>query len=270
MRPQRPELALGSNDVRLLPGTPARARKSVITRFASPFEFNQRERDRWIAEQAHRLPVGSRVLDVGAGAAPYRALLAHCDYRAQDFGGEPSTVGRYTRLDYVCDIASIPVPERSFDAVLCTEVLEHVPDPVAAIREMARVLRPGGRLILTAPLGSFLHQEPFHFYGGYTPHWYRKCLPEAGFELESLERNRGFFSWFGQEAARFSALIDPRRIPRRPVAWLSLAALWVFTLPFLRLVFPLLGGPLDRLGLEGIATVGYHVVAIRMASGDRS
>ncbi len=88
-------------------------------------------------------------------------------------------------------------------------------------------------------------------------------MVEAGFAIETLERNRGFFSWFGQEAARFSGLIDPRRTPRRPWVWLSLSTLWLLTLPFLRGLFPLLGRPLDRLGLEAIATVGYHVVARR-------
>jgi SAM-dependent methyltransferase len=226
-------------------------------------DFNQHERDIWVAGEARRLPPGCRVLDVGAGAGRYRALFSHCEYRAQDFAAEPSSIGSYTELDYVSDITAIPVPDASFDAILCTEVLEHVPDPVAAVREMARVLRRGGRLILTAPLGAFLHQEPFHFYGGYTPHWYRKHLVEAGFEIETLERNRGFFGWFGQEAARFSSLIDPRRTPRRPLLWLSLSTLWLLTLPFLRGLIPLLGRPLDRLGLETIATVGYHVVARR-------
>ena len=229
-------------------------------------DFNQHERDVWVAGEARRLPSGCHVLDVGAGAGRYRSLFSHCEYRAQDFAAEPSSIGRYTELDYVSDITAIPAPDASFDVILCTEVLEHVPDPVAAVREMARLLRQGGRLILTAPLVSFLHQEPFHFYGGYTPYWYRKHLVEAGFEIETLERNRGFFGWFGQEAARFSGLIDPRRTLGRPWLWLPLSTLWLLTLPFLRGLFPLLGRPLDRLGLETIATVGYHVVA-RKASG---
>lgn len=226
-------------------------------------DFNQRERDRWVAIQAAAVPAGASILDIGAGKGRYRSLFAHCDYKTQDFAQEPGTIGQYTPLDYESDITAIPVPDGSFDAILCTEVLEHVPEPIRAVQEMARILKPGGRLIMTAPLGAFLHQEPYHFYGGYTPHWYRKFLPEAGFEVVSIERNRGFFSLFGQEAQRFHTLIDPRRTWRTGWHWPLLTLLWLLTLPFCRILLPLSVTSLDRLRLEEIATVGYHIVATR-------
>jgi len=232
------------------------------------FAFNTQERDRWVAAQAALIPPGARVLDVGAGRAPYRPYFAHCDYRAHDFGAELGTQGCYTTLDYVSDITAIPAADESFDIILCTEVLEHVPEPILALGEMARLLRVGGRLLLSAPLGSNLHQEPYHFYGGYTPYWYQKFLPECGLCLESLKPNRGFFSWFGQEAQRFSALIDPRRTLKHPLAWPGLTLLWLVTLPLCRLVFPCLAPALDRLKLEAITTVGYHVVAIKRPLGE--
>jgi len=175
------------------------------------YHFNQYNRDRWMEAEAARIPARARVLDVGAGVGPYRSLFAHCEYRAHDFGQEAGTVGSYTALDYQSDITSIPVPDESFDVLLCTEVLEHVPEPIKALHEFGRIVRRGGKLLLTAPLRSRLHQEPYHFYAGYTPHWYHKFLPEAGFKIESTEPNRGFFSHFGQESLHYSALIDPRR-----------------------------------------------------------
>src|SRR5205085_8026424 len=84
--------------------------------------FNRRE---WVAAQAKKLPAGSRVLDVGAGPGQYRELFEHCEYKTQDFGQEPGTIGRYTKLDYESDITAIPVDSASFDAILCTEVIEH-------------------------------------------------------------------------------------------------------------------------------------------------
>lgn len=225
--------------------------------------FNEDGRKRWVAEHAERIPPRSRVLDVGAGIGQYRPLFAHCDYFAHDFGGEPNTIGKYTALDYQSDITEIPVPDDAFDTILCTEVLEHVPEPIKAVREMARILRPGGWLLLTAPLGSFLHQEPYHFYGGYTPHWYRWFLPAAGFEIRSIEANQGFFSLFGQETQRFARYLRPRLTWR--LGFLrcgGLCLLWLLMLPLAE-ILPLVGSWLDRLGLESMATVGYHVFAVK-------
>lgn len=228
------------------------------------FAFNQTERDLWVAAQAALIPAGARVLDAGAGRAPYRELFAHCRYFTQDFGMEPTTVGEYAQLDFECDITSIPSPDGSFDVILCTEVLEHVSDPALVFTEFRRLLASGGRVLLTAPLGSHLHQEPYHYYGGFTPYWYEHFLRLAGFRVTSLERNRGFFSFFGQEAQRFSSLVDPRNTRKLSLGHrIVLSSLWLLTLPMNRLLFPLLGRVLDNLHMEQSATVGYHVVAVR-------
>lgn len=235
----------------------------------SIFNFGDHERDLWVASQARALAPGSRVLDVGAGPCKYRPLFAHCVYKSQDFGAHqasnhgpmPEREWIYGRIDYVSDAASIPVPDASFDAVLCTEVLEHVPEPIRVVGELARVLRPGGKLILTAPLGSGVHQEPDHYYGGYTPFWYQRFLGAAGFREVQVTPNGGFFKHYGQESRRFSALIDPRRVPGAvaPV----LAPLWALSLPWFRVIVPLACHALDRIDRHRAFTVGYHVTAIR-------
>jgi ubiquinone/menaquinone biosynthesis C-methylase UbiE len=227
------------------------------------YSFNQYERDRWVAAQAATIPSGSRVLDVGAGSSPYRSLFAHCEYKTQDFAKLESDqfLGQkgYGAIDYVSDILSIPVPEASFDVILCTEVLEHVPEPIRAVQELARILNPGGRLLLTAPLGSGLHQEPYHFYGGYTPHWYQKFLAEAGFEEIVVEPNGGFFKHYGQESWRFASLLAPWR-GKRHLIWFPL---WLLSLPWFVLLCPLLGYVLDCLDDQKSFTIGYHVTAVR-------
>ncbi|MDH4185754.1 MAG: class I SAM-dependent methyltransferase, partial [Nitrospira sp.] len=171
--------------------------------------FGAHVRDAWVAQLAASLRPGSRVLDAGAGECRYRENFSHCRYQAQDsaqYAGTGAGVlaerWSYGRLDYVCDITEIPVEDQCFDAVLCTEVLEHVPQPIAALKELSRVLVKGGGLFLSAPLGSGLHQQPHHYYGGYTPHFYRRFLPECGLELRELKPIGGLMRNVAQETYR--------------------------------------------------------------------
>ncbi len=232
------------------------------------FAFNLVKRDRWIETQAKAVATGARVLDVGAGSCPYRALFAHCDYRTQDFQQLPGVQlrdGSYGTIDYVSDATAIPVSDGSFDAVICAEMLEHVPDPASVVREIGRVLRPGGTLILTAPLGSGIHQEPYHYYGGFTPYWYKHFLREAGFSDIQIEANGGFFRHYGQESLRYLQLSAPGRLP--PVAAMLWAPLWITLIPVMGVLLPFLGPILDRYDRERRFTVGYFVRAVKQGSG---
>ena len=166
------------------------------------------QRDEWIKAEAAKLPAGSRVLDAGAGASKYRPFFGHCDYKTQDFCEYKGPLVSYLQpIDYVCDITKIPLPNASLDAILCTEVLEHVLDPMAVLEEFARLLKPEGRLLLSAPHGTALHMAPYHFYGGFTHFWYRHWLPQRGFDVDSIVPQGGpgraavcylhsfYFSW---------------------------------------------------------------------------
>ncbi len=241
--------------------------QTMLNRLRHTVAFNQYKRDIFVREFVQRLKPRALVLDVGAGPGRYREIISSkCSYRAHDFGVEPSTIGKYTPLDYESDVCMIPVDDGSFDALICTEVLEHVPEPICAVKELGRILKDGGLLLLTAPLGSFLHQQPYHFYGGFTPHWYAKFLPEAGLELISIERNGGFFSFFGQEARRFCDLSTPSRLPfcwYKPI-W---AVSWSALVPAFLLALPMIAPLLDRIFPDDIATVGYHVIARKIPEG---
>lgn len=233
------------------------------------FSFNLVWRDRWIARQAALLAPGSKVLDVGAGSGPYRNLFSHCDYSSQDLAQlreDQLRNGRYAPIDYVCDAAEIPVPDGSFDAILCTEVLEHHPEPIKVVREFARILAPGGRLILTAPLGSGIHQEPYHYYGGYTPWWYDKFLVDAGFADVRVEANHGSLRFFGQESIRFIRATRPFAMRMPAIVALAWAPFWAILLPVLGLIVPVACKALDRFDREKRFTVGYHVTATRIGS----
>jgi ubiquinone/menaquinone biosynthesis C-methylase UbiE len=228
--------------------------------------YNPRNRDMWVAEQAATVPPGSKVLDVGAGSAPYRALFAGCDYRTQDFSqlrDDQLRYGGYSPIDFVSDADAIPVPDASFDVVLCTEVLEHVPEPVAVVREFGRIVAPGGRLILTAPLGSGIHQEPYHFYGGYTPYWYQRFLKQAGFESIVVTANAGTLRHVAQETIRFVRMTRPFGFAAPWYCQLLWLPFWLTLAPILALGVPLAAMLLDRFDREQRFTIGYHVTAVR-------
>jgi len=233
------------------------------------YNFNVVNRDVWITEQARLIPDGSRVLDAGSGSCPYRGCFAHCDYKAQDFtslqGGQLSG-GEYGEIDYICDIAAIPVNDASFDVILCSEVLEHLPEPIKVIQEFARILKPGGKVIITAPLGSGIHQEPYHFYGGYTPFWYEKFLTEFGFESINVEENAGSLRACGQESMRFIQLSRPFSLAMpiwKEILW---APLWLLLLPFMAIIAPFSSQLLNRYDKDKRFTIGYHVTALRRSS----
>lgn len=228
-------------------------------------DFNPYRRERWIQQQAIEIPAGSRVLDIGAGSCPYRHHFSHCDYYAHDFEGlaPQQLYGKdgYGRIDFRSDILDIPVEDESFDAVLCTEVIEHVPEPIRVLDVFARVLKPGGILLLSAPLGSGLHQEPYHYYGGFTPFWYRRFLPDAGFEVLSIQANGGFFMHFGQESLRFVRMSAPWKIGFRGAGRIAWPVFWIGLAPVLAFFVPLICLMLDTMDRHRGFTVGYHVAA---------
>lgn len=132
-------------------------------------------------------------------------------YTSQDFNqytGEGNNKGLQTSewntkdIDIVSDIAQIPVENNSYDAILCTEVFEHIPYPERAIREFQRILKPGGKLLITAPFSSLVHFAPYYYANGFSKYWYEKVLPENGFVIEELKSNGNYFQYLAQEIGR--------------------------------------------------------------------
>jgi SAM-dependent methyltransferase len=123
------------------------------------------------------LRAGVRLLDVGCGGQPYYPLFADV---AASYDGNDVEPG--PRIKYVSPVESLPIPDESYDVVLCTQVMEHVRHPHQALREMTRVLAPGGHLLMTTH-GVY----PFHPHPGDYWRWTRQGF-EAMFEdTEGLE-----------------------------------------------------------------------------------
>jgi ubiquinone/menaquinone biosynthesis C-methylase UbiE len=189
------------------------------------------ERDIWIKAQALSIKPNSKVLDIRAGSSPYRKYFSHCNCVTEDFCQlEPSQLrfgSGYSMIDIISNADQIPVDHCSFDVMLLTEVIEHVPNPIEVLKEASRILKINGVLILTAHLGSGLHQQPFHYYGGYTPFWYRTFLIEFGFNNIEINSNGNFYKLFGQEFQRFIEYTNPIKFTNNLILKILWTPVWL-------------------------------------------
>jgi SAM-dependent methyltransferase len=134
-----------------------------------------------LEELAAELPVSGRVLDYGCADAPYRRFFApEAEYVTADLPGNPDAV-----LELLPD-GSLPCPDDSFDVVLSTQVLEHVSDPDLYLAECFRVLRPGGRVLLSTHGIMVYHPDPVDYWR-WTLAGLRRAVQKAGFEVVRFE-----------------------------------------------------------------------------------
>ena len=146
--------------------------------------------ERSIARLAPEL--SGELLDVGCGRQPYADYFKHVHrMRACDFNAARGNV------DFACPADQIPLPDASLDSILCTEVLEHVPDPPAVWREFARVLKPGGKVLLATPMYWPSHEEPYDFYR-HTGFGLRHMAEAAGFDMLKLYPRGGSWAFLDQ------------------------------------------------------------------------
>lgn len=224
---------------------------------------NQSNREIWLEKTLKKIPSGSRILDAGAGEQQYKRFCNHLNYVAQDFAkydGKGNDVGLQTEnwdqsnLDIISDITNIPEPDAAFDAIMCVEVFEHIPEPIKAIQEFSRLLKPEGHLIITAPFCSLTHFAPYHYYTGYNRYFYETHLPKNGFKILDLQENGNYFEYLAQEIRRI-----PRMAKRYTTSHPSLPEYFA-----MKLCLSMLGRFSQRdSGSHEMLHFGCHVHAIR-------
>jgi SAM-dependent methyltransferase len=138
--------------------------------------------------------VRGRLLDVGCGNKPYEAMFRD---RVETHLGCDLVQSSDRRVDVRCPATELPFRDGSFDTVLATQVVEHVADPARMVAEAARVLRPGGVLVLSGPMYWPLHEEP-HDYFRFTRHGFRRLVEEAGLRVREVRANGGKWALCGQ------------------------------------------------------------------------
>jgi ubiquinone/menaquinone biosynthesis C-methylase UbiE len=174
-------------------------------------KLNLTNREKWLKKALKKIKKGKKILDAGAGELQYKKYCKHLNYVSQDFNeytGNNTKEGFQqkkwdtSKIDIVSDIVNIPVKNNSFDAIMCIEVFEHIPEPALAIKEFARILKKNGKVIITAPFCSLTHFAPYYYGNGYSKYWYEKILKDNGFKNIKIDFNGNYFYYINQEINR--------------------------------------------------------------------
>lgn len=153
----RPDLEAFWNDLLPILREPASARRHGHQAFLSsePGAWRRHSTSVWGFSRfaCELLTQGTgRVLAIGAGISPTVANLIQLD------------IVDYPNIDVISESAELPFRDEAFDAVICENVIEHVPDPFALVKEMDRVLKPGGQIGVNGTNLHFTHGYPSHYF----------------------------------------------------------------------------------------------------------
>jgi SAM-dependent methyltransferase len=205
-----------------------------------------------VAAFAGELAAGARVLDAGAGEGQYAR-----PFERQKYCGVDLAVGDadwdYSKLDAVVDLGALPFGDGVFDAALHIVTIEHLREPGRALAEMARTLKPGGRLLVAAPHEWEVHQAP-HDYFRYTRYGLEYLLERAGFEAIEIRPAGGYFRLLARR------LLNGLQFFTGGIRWLGFIPAAILLVPP-AMILPLLDG-LDR---EQNFTIGYLCWAKKVA-----
>jgi SAM-dependent methyltransferase len=135
--------------------------------------------------------LGGRMMDFGCGSKPYKPLFTNVtEYVGVDFEGQGHS-HKNESIDIFYDGKNLPFPDQSFDSILCTEVFEHLFNLEEMLDELRRVLKPGGKMLVTVPFAWHEHEMPNDF-GRYTSLGLQSLLQDHGFQVERLEKTSNF------------------------------------------------------------------------------
>lgn len=193
------------------PSATARLRGWFVSRFWAT-HHRSRAADRLLRQTLGQLRPEGRGLNVGCGEARLDRRLVNLD------------LARTPAVDLVADGLRLPFPGARFDLVISQETVEHLPDPFGAVREMARVLRPGGMLHLQAPFVIGYHPGP-EDYWRFSRAGMRRLLEQAGLAEVRVEPAIGSGTGFHRILVEFAAGLAARVLPAAYMPAKALCAL---------------------------------------------
>ena len=139
------------------------------------------------------------LLDVGCGTKPYASMVS--PYVSSHIGVDHAgMIHDNGKVDIFADAYNIPTADCSFDCILCTQVLEHLEEPIKAFEEFHRILKEKSYVIITVPFCWHLHEQPRDFYR-YTKHGLMYLAEKAGLMTVELKSYGGFAMYVFSELA---------------------------------------------------------------------
>ncbi len=174
----------------------------------------------FLSRAASKSSDASKVLDAGAGEGYYRKLFKQGSYWAVDFGKVKKAYGK---IDVISNLAPLALKSGYFDIVICSQVLEHVPDPKMVLSELNRVMKPASELWISVPFYFPEHELPFDFFR-YTQAGIASLLESTGFNIEEIEWLEGYHGTVSYQLylACKELPFYPWDYPKQYVGWLVL------------------------------------------------
>ena len=204
-----------------------------------------------------------KVLDAGAGSCPYKKYFSHAQYESTDFEDifDKSSKNKH---NFICSLDKIPRPNNSYNIIINTQVLEHVEYPQKVINEFYRILKPGGKLFLTAPQGWGIHGKPYHFFN-FTQYGLESLFKNAGFKIVFIKPRGGIFWYLGKRIKILPSYIffqylfkkNTNAAGHRFFLVFILLPFYLFFLPICSFFIPFLFFYLDKLDCQQDYTLGY-------------
>lgn len=197
-----------------------------------------------------------RVLDAGAGSCPYKKYFSHAKYESTDFADvfDKSSKNKH---NFICSLDSIPKPDNSYDIIINTQVLEHVEYPHKVINEFYRILKPGGKLFLTAPQGWGIHGAPYNFFN-FTKYGLESLFKNAGFKIMFIKPRGGIFWYLGFRSKTLPSYIFYQyAFRKRPLLGFIFLPFYLIVKPINEYLIPLIFFYLDGLDRAKDYTLGY-------------
>jgi SAM-dependent methyltransferase len=160
--------------------------------------------EHWLSKFGGSAHDHSQALDVGCGSQPFASAIRRLGY---EYSGLDVNQNPEGTVRYICAIdGTLPaeVEDKEFDLVVCLEVLEHVADWGRAFANLALLLAPGGKMLITCPAFYPLHEEPYDFWRP-TPHALARFASAAGLQPGGMEMAGGAWDILGTALAAVSA-----------------------------------------------------------------